>query len=44
MAKSETSAKKELKNVILTAYMDAVLEQEVHPTVQRLVATFHFAL
>jgi len=31
MAKSQTSSKKELKSVILTAYMDAVLEHEVHP-------------
>src|SRR5210317_2159930 len=31
MAKSQTSSKKELKSVILTAYMDAVLEHEVYP-------------
>lgn len=31
MAKSQTSSKKELKNVILAAYMDTVLEHETFP-------------
>lgn len=52
MAKSQTSLKKGLKNVLLAAYMDTVLEHKTHPkSVYRFCetasieeATFHFAL
>lgn len=33
MAKTQTSSNKELKNVILAAYMDIVLEYETHPKI-----------